>query len=118
MEEGTTTEEEYHVVIRDGKPYLRKVPFTYKNPSPTQQATRAVFGVAAYKSRDQWGKTKVTAKDGQEKDVVHAAKAVQDRMKDVKIVAPRPKPPMAYKFLGMDLEQYVALIEALRVLAR
>ena len=107
------SEEEYHVVKRGDTIYVRRKPGHYRNPSAAQEVARAVFGVAAYRSRDRWGRTRVRGKDGAEREVVLAAKAVQEEMRGVRIAAPKPKPARVYKFLGMDREQLRALVEAL-----
>ena len=101
------------VASKKGRLYLRKKPYTYKNPNPNLLRTHAAMARAAYNARDQFGKATITGKDGQVKEVPAVAKTIQEKLTGKKIGIPRPKPPMAYKFLGMNAEQLRALLKAL-----
>jgi len=45
--------QEFEVVVRQGKPYLRRKPFTYESPTLRQQVMRGKFAKIAYDLFDQ-----------------------------------------------------------------
>jgi len=87
--------QEYHLVVRKGRPYLRRKPFTYRKPTLRQQVHQGRFAKVAYDLFDQ-------AK-GYKDGIPIVAATVKEEL-DGKTV---PKPP---EILELTPYQYVDLI--------
>lgn len=88
---------EYHVVVRQGKPYLRRKPYIYKNPTLRQLVHQGRFAKVVYDLFDE-------AK-GYENGLPIVAATVQ------KCLAGKPLPPPAEKTLDLTPFQYKVLLD-------
>lgn len=93
--------EEYQIVVRDGKPYIRRKPYTYENPTLRQEVHRGRVAKVAY---DLYDKAK-GYKDG----LPIVAAKVKEELKGKKLPAPPPKTleltPYQYVDLLMRIEE-------------
>jgi len=87
--------QEYQIVVRRGRPYLRRKPFTYRKPTLRQQVHQGRFAKVAYDLFDQ-------AKGYEEGMPIVAAKVKEELNR--KTV---PKPP---QILDLTPYQYVDLM--------
>lgn len=103
---------EYVQPTKTRKGYWRRQRFDRLLPSVSQRRVRALFASSAFGSRDEFGTAEVVGEDGKTKTVPVSAKAVQDSMKDVKVVP--EKPQMTSDYVVVNLEAIKKIAETLR----
>jgi len=100
------------VASKKGNLYLRKRPYTYDNPKPSNKRIQALVASAAHRARGTTGTTTIT-KEGEEKEIPTSANVVREEMKGIQVAEPKPEPATAYKFLVLEPERLRALLRAL-----
>ena len=93
--------EEYQIVVRDGKPYIRRKPYTTENPSLRQQVHLARVAKVAYDLYDK--------AEGYKDGLPIVAAKVKEELEGKKLPAPPPKilelTPYQYVDLLMQIEE-------------
>jgi len=91
------SEDEYHIVVRQGKPYIRRKPYIYKNPTLRQLVHQGRFAKVAY---DQFDVAK-----GYENGLPIVAVTIQKELMG------KPLPPPPERTLALTPFQYKVLLD-------
>jgi hypothetical protein len=103
---------EYVQPTKTRKGYWRHKRYDRLLPSAYQRKTRALFAASAYANRGSFGKAEIVGKNGEVKEVSAVAKAMQRRMKGVKVTPEKPR--VTSDYVLVDLETIKRIAETLR----
>jgi len=92
----------YQIVVRKGKPYIRRTPLTYDKPTLRQEVNRGRFAKIAYDLFDQ-------AK-GYKDGLPVVAAAIQEQSKGKRL----PQPPRTLEITPMQYAELLVQADALR----
>jgi len=92
----------YQIVVRKGKPYIRRTPITYEKPSLRQQVNQGRFAKAAYDLFDQ-------AK-GYKDGLPVVAAAVKEKSEGKRL----PQPPRVLEITPMQYAELLVQADNLR----
>jgi len=92
--------EEYHIVVRQGKPYIRRKPYHYENPTLRQQVHQGRFAKVA---SEQFDKAK-----GYRDGIPVVAAEVKESLKEKTVLAHPPRT------LELTPFQYAVLLDQIR----
>jgi hypothetical protein len=107
---------EYVRPTKTRKGYWRRARYDRLLPSVYQRKTRALFAASAFKNRGSFGNAVIVGKNGEVKEVSAIAKAMQEKMKDVKVMPERPL--VVSDSVLLDLEAIKKIAKALREIKR